>query len=271
MNSDKEKRLFELQATIYDETAYFSGSDVLAELFMIEPHAKTGGNDTLLATTYDLAFTVLFRSGNYDEAIPYGEKSLKTQEESEFLKPPHSPSRAAYMLGVCFGELGDAKNAVGCFRKSMDLFAVSADIDDNDKLNINYQYCLYLHEAKEFEAAADANKALFEEVENSDIEQKAMKLQMITENLAQNLYELGNLGGADDYLKQSIKYAESDNNVRKVADLYSQRGTLSVEMGDPHKARTFFKIQLGAAKSAGDEDQINEAQASIDRIDKELE
>lgn len=261
------KKFNPLRDTVYDAGGMFSGSQMSADLAALQPLAEAVGSDSAeLADLLWLQFVVFRKRQRDTEGLPLGLRALAMRAARGELKPSERYEQH-YALGEAALQAEDYGTAVEHLQQSAhwaDHEGATLSIDQ--KLGIREEIGYALHEAGRFAEALAHNQQLLADAQGAFGSATDERLSGLINNLAQNAYELDDTAQAQHYLQQRLALGQALKDDAIVLDTLFQQGVLAHEGGDSALARSLFEQRVAIAQAGGDEDLIDEAQATLDEL-----
>lgn len=273
MNALKEmfqKQFQPLSDTVYAEGTVFSGSKMSADLKALMPLANKIGKESEEASRLAFLQAVVYgRRGMFEELLPLAEQALN---QDKLLMPYYDNTTRANAYVMFARELGTSRLNVSIhlFQYSLALFNKgNVDWSLSQEIFVKSYYGYLLHEDRQFQKAKTYNQDLLAYQENLDKETllniKQTKLrQKILANLAQNTYELKQLGETRAYLLKRLALVEGKETLlSELIDCHFQLGVLSAEQGDQKTAKIHLDKMLVFAKQSEYDYELKRAKERI--------
>jgi len=261
------KKFNPLRDTVYDAGGMFSGSRMSADLAALQPLAEAvGAYSAELADLLWLQFVVYRKRQLHTEGLPLGQRALLMREAKGGLTPTERYEQH-YALGESALEAEDYDTAVEHLQQSAHWAEQEgATLSLDQKLGIREEIGYALHEAGRFAEALVHNQQLLADARAAFGSDTDVRLSGLINNLAQNAYELDDTAQAQHYLQQRLALGQALKDDAIVLDTLFQQGVLAHEGGDSALARSLFEQRVAIARAGGDEDLIEEAQATLDEL-----
>ncbi|MEO7887993.1 MAG: tetratricopeptide repeat protein [Polaromonas sp.] len=258
------QRFNPLRETVYDADAMFSGSTMSEDLAALRPLAEGfGAESTELAELLWLQFVVYGKRQMDDEGLPLGLRALAIRTAPGKLGPSDRYEQH-YAIGKSALRAEDYDSAIEHLRQAAqwaDHEGATLSIDQ--KLGIREEIGYALHEAGRFAEALAQNQQLLADALAAFSSETDARLSGLINNLAQNAYELDDHAQAQRYLQQRLALGQALKDDGIVLDTLFQQGVLAHESGNGALAHTLFQQRVAIAQASGDEDLIEEAEATL--------
>ena len=263
-----------LRTTVYTEGAFFSGSQMSADLQALEPLAQHIGPESVeMAELLWLQCEVWRRRGNFeDEALQAGQQSLAIDLAAGRLEPAEQLMRH-YWLGVI------AEDATNWHATLHHLHAAHALLHTGharpntwtpeQQLGLRERIGYALHEAGRYAEALAHNQHLLQDAQHT-AGLAPYALRTLLNNLAQNAYELKNFDLATQYLQERLLIAQSAQDTELACDSLFQLGVQASEQGQFAQARQYFEQRLTLADAADDDALLQQARQDLQYLAQHL-
>lgn len=270
--ADFQQAFAPLHATVYDENAVFSGSQMSDDLQALEPLAlRIGAESAELAQLHWLQSVVWGRRGGFvDQALHAGEQALALDAAAARL-PPAELAQRHFMLANLAIEDGQWPRAWQHLQAAS--AAAQADagqaLTPRQRLGLREKAGYVLHELGRHREALAHNQQLLQDA-LPVLGPDNPALRTVLNNLAQNAYELKDLGLAARYLQERLRIAQAAQEHDTALDTLFQLGVLAHEQRQPEQARQWFTQRLALARASGSQAQQAQAQADLQELERRL-
>jgi tetratricopeptide (TPR) repeat protein len=259
------ERFAELQATLHDPDARFSGSQMLEDLLALLPLAQAIGDASPeLCRLYAELASLQGKRGDDEEQLRYGQMSLRIDSTQSVL-PVEQRLRLHYGVANAAGELEHVDIAIEHLRAAIVLAPADASLDQRQRFGIRQSLGFWLHDSGRFDEALVHNAALLADAQ-AEFGEDEPELTGILTNLAQNAYELGDFERSEAYLQSCRALAERHGKDDVLFEMLFQLGVLAHERVNSAAALGYFEQRLAFARQQGDEYLMERAQDDLDEF-----
>ena len=221
------KQYAPLEATVSAKGVPFSASKMLDRLWKLYGLARASGDcSPELSQLLTTVATVEFKRGYPGEASAFAEAALSTND----LDTPDRVGDAIYLHDQLADALHDAPTSIKHMQAAVDLAPRDPSLEPLQRFGLRQDLGFWLHEGKRFDEARQVNAQLLADAMR-ELGADDVALLGVLENLAQNYYELKQLGEADAYLKRCLALARKHARKDVESRIQSQRAVLARETG----------------------------------------
>lgn len=258
-------RLRDIRELVLDPKREFSISRTLAELDEIETTIKGTGPDSPERGELNyLRGFIHYKAKRPEQSLPPSVEAIRIDDAAPFL-PPALKLKFVYNVATQAAELGRWPLAVTHYRKSLALFPSDPDTTEDQRLGTMQELAYCLHEAKQFAEAKAVNEEVLaggERLHGAESD----KLITVLNNLAQNVYGLGDLEAPRPLLERRLAIALKHGEDEAAEDTLFQLGVLAFETGRKDEAETLMKRRLAMAEASRDPARIRAAKVDLEEL-----
>lgn len=260
------ERLLALQATLLDPAQQFSVGSVLTQLDALQ--ADTAPDTAERGRAEYLRGLVLWKAERFQEAIEQDRAALLVDGEHPFLTGSER-LHLNFNLAQMEEEAEEYGPAAEAYRRALGLVGADPAVDEAQRLSLQEALAFCLHEAGQPGEARQLNEATLA-AEAKLAGPDSIKLAVVLNNLAQNQYELKDLGGARATLQRLLAIATRAKDGARTDSALFQLSVLAFETGQVSEARDLMTRRVQLAQAAHDRRRAAKAQGDLDVLEQKV-
>jgi len=243
------ERLDAVRMLVHDSSVQLNALKVIADLrqLMREAQARSDAQPELRQILL-LMGVVECGQGELKKARDLLRAGLNI-EAAEPLDPTQL-ARDHYYLASVADDLKDFQTAAEHYGKAAELAKTAPGFETTQRLGIREKHGFALHEAKRFAEAYEVNFALLTEAQQH-FGVADLQLNTVLVNTAQNLYALGRIPEAEQYLQRCLNMARAREDMEHEQDLLYQLAVLASEQRRPAVARAYLAERVERLERSG--------------------
>lgn len=258
-------RLREIRELVLDPKRVFSISKTLAELDEIEPKISGTGPDSPERGELNyLRGFIHYKAKRPEQSIPSSLEAIRIDDAAPFLPPPLK-LKFVYNVATQAAGLERWSLAIAHYKKALALFHNDPDATEDHRLGTMQSLAYCLQEAGQSAEAKTVNEEVLaggERLHGAE----SPKLLTVLNNLAQNVYDLGDLEAPRPLLERRLAIALKHGDDENAEDSLFQLGVLAFETGRRDEAETLMKRRLAMAEKSGDQSRIRAAKVDLEEL-----